>query len=582
MTVRAPLTIRTALSALVLTWVGAVADPLPAAPPVPPEPSSAGTLSAPGVTTAAARIDRLIKDHLARYGVPVAPAIDDSGLVRRAYLDIAGRIPTADEASDFLDDTSPDKRTRLVDRLLDGPGYRNRMFLWFADLFRLRTKLAKRTSGEPFSHWLKQCVADDVPYDAMVHAMLTATGPAHAEGSGDTGYLLRDRGMPEDSMSNTARLFLGMRIECAQCHDHPFADWSQKQYYEMVAFTGGMDYEIDFGSVDHGPRLLELRAQVKQSLGKPGNKAFDRMLRPLGTGIQGTGTAAVRLPDDYRSEAGGASGDWVHARTLFGDEVGPEPEFPQPAPRKAKRPRKKRKTPPPLEVGSRDAFADWTVSPDHPTFTRVIANRMWKRVMGRGLIEPVDDLAADLDPIHPELLDELEALMRELGYDLRAFQRVLHHTDAWQRRSASTDLTWDDPAAVAAPPLHRMQAEQLWDSLLTLVLPDVDGALAPPRDAYATRVYESYEELASAPDAELLEETRFRSLKYSDTTAYKAEQARRKQDRRVDRNADKRARKPLERDLKRATRRHDTDAMDALQAELDTFTADDALRPVTG
>ncbi len=535
---------------------------------------------APGVAAAASRIDALVEEALARHGQAVEAAVVDTVFLRRAYVDIAGRIPTAGEARAFLDDPAPGKRNRLIDTLLDGPGYAARMFLWYADLFRLRTKLAKRTSGEPFAHWIKQAIADDMPYDTLVHELLAATGPAHAEGSGATGYLLRDRGMPEDSMSNTARLFLGMRIECAQCHDHPFNEWTQRQYFEMVAFSGGVDYEIDFGGVDHGPRLLELRAEVKQTLGKPGNKAFERMLRPLSTGLEGTGTAAVRLPDDYRSQAGGAPGDWIRARTLFGDAIGPEPEFPEPPRGNAKRSRRARdKTRPPLPVGSREVFADWVTSSENPTFTTVIANRMWKRVMGHGLVEPVDSLDLGPDPVHPELLAELESLMRALDYDLREFQRVLHHTAAWQRRAPTVDLGWDAPASLGAPPVHRMQAEQIWDSLLTLVVEDVDGTLAPPRDAYAAGVYASYSELASAPADELLDEVRFRALKFSDPAAYRVAQKARKQeqqaDRKAERQADQRALRPLKNALRKAKRRDDTAAIETLQDQL-TDTASDA------
>ncbi|MBL8898448.1 MAG: DUF1549 domain-containing protein, partial [Planctomycetes bacterium] len=176
----------------------------------------------------AAAIDRLVDADLARAGVPANPPSDDATFVRRAYLQIVGRIPTAEEARAFLADRSAEKRTQLIDRLLVSPGHESHLFTWYADLLRAKSRLANQISGEPYLHWIKSAVAANEPYDQIARDLLTASGAAHARENGETGYYLRDRGMPEDNMANTARVFLGTRLECAQCHNHPFDKWTQK------------------------------------------------------------------------------------------------------------------------------------------------------------------------------------------------------------------------------------------------------------------------------------------------------------------------------------------------------------------
>ncbi|MCH2105247.1 MAG: DUF1549 domain-containing protein, partial [Planctomycetes bacterium] len=177
----------------------------------------------------AARVDELIDAHLKESGLTPPPVADDEAFVRRAYLDINGRIPTNREAEKFFASAEEDKRDALVHELLRSPGFVSHSFNYWADILRIKSMLARRTSGEPFIHWMKDSLAENKPYDEWVAELLAADGPGHARDNGATGLMLRDRNMPEDSMSNTVRVFLGTRLECAQCHDHPFDKWTQKQ-----------------------------------------------------------------------------------------------------------------------------------------------------------------------------------------------------------------------------------------------------------------------------------------------------------------------------------------------------------------
>ncbi len=501
-----------------------------------------------------ADIDALVDQQLARNGDTPAAIVDDATFVRRAYLDIVGRIPTAAEARAFLDDRDNAKRARLVDGLLDAPGYESHIFHWWADLLRVKSDLEQRLSGEPFAHWIKESIHTNVPFDEMVTAMITAQGPAHARGNGATGYLMRDRGMTEDNMSNTARLFLGTRIECAQCHNHPYADWTQRQYYELVAFTGGIDYKLKFDDSAETMHFVDLRERSIDEHGAQAKAAFRRAFRSLGAGIEGSGSGAVKLPDDYAYEDA-EPGSYVTAHTLSGDMITSTPTFGGNRKRRARTVEGSTLKRKPLEQGTRAVFAEWLTSADNELFVRVITNRMWKRVMGRGLIEPVDDFGEATIAAAPELMLALEALMVAVDFDLREFQRVLYHTQTYQRSASRGEATFP-----GAPQLRRLSATQIWDSWMTLVVPDLDDRIADPAAA-ADEVYEQYDALLTA-DAQTLEATvRRQLLRRTDRNAYDAliaEEKATKRDR-------KREARKLVKDLKKARRKGRED--DAAQAQ---------------
>ena len=154
----------------------------------------------------------------------------DAIFLRRLYLDVVGRIPTLEEASAFLMSGDKNKRAALIDELLDSYGYVSRQFNFYADLLRVKSRAGKIV-GQSYIDFIKDSLTQNKPYDQFVRELLTSAGPMMQEGNGAVGYYLRDVGMPEDNMSNTIRIFLGTRLECAQCHDHPFDKWTQRQYF---------------------------------------------------------------------------------------------------------------------------------------------------------------------------------------------------------------------------------------------------------------------------------------------------------------------------------------------------------------
>lgn len=516
------------------------------------------------IEAAARTIDELVERDLAAHELAANRVVDQPTFVRRAYLAVAGRIPTLAELEDGLRG-GIGRRGELIDRLLGSPGHQSHLFNWWADLLRVRTRLNRQVSGEPYIHWLKTVLAENRPYDAMVREMLAAEGPAHARGNGATGYHLRDLGMPEDDTANTLRLFLGTRLECAQCHDHPFDKWKQKQFYELVAFNGGMQYRTGFENSDAAQALRDTARAMMAEHGQRAQQAVRQMVQVATLGVVGSGTGYARLPANYQYPDA-KPGQPVQARVPFG----PAPELAlsplPPSGRQARRPqRRAARGPVGKPADSRAAFAQWVTSDDNTRFAVVIANRYWKRTFGRGLIEPLDDLRDDTEASNPPLLAFLAELVVDLDYDLRAFERVLLRTRLFQREAVSGDES--GTPRFAGPYLRRMSAEQVWDSLLTLVVQDLDATLRPA-GARAEEVYARYEKLASATPDELRQEVQATVLRRTDPQRFRAmlaEQARERSQQ--DEEKLKQAR-PLFRQLAAARRRGDTAAEETLVAEL--------------
>ncbi len=467
-----------------------------------PDRTVRGNESSPGLRDPAAearRIDELVQADLRARGLHPNPVVDDSTFLRRAYLVAVGRIPSLAETRRFLARRDPGKRGRLIDELVASPGFESMLYNWMTDLLRVRTRLNRQVSGLPYMAWIKKSIANDVPWDQMVREMLTAKGSAYRRGNGATGYYLRDIGMPLDNMANTARIFLGIRIECAQCHDHPFKDWSQKEFYRLAAFTSGMQFRsteaLDFRDLRR--MRMDLRKARKQGDSRRLRILRNAVLFPLTAGISGGGSGLIRLPKDYQYDDG-KPGDLVSANVPFGPESGLQVSLPRHR-RNARRRGRRRKAgrrrgdffP---DVHSREALSAWMTSPENPQFTRVIANRMWKLVFGRGLHEPVDDW--DVGPIgeYGDLVLHLEGLMKATHYDLRAFLRILLRTKLFQREAVA-EAPADEVFPFQGPLFRRLSAEQVWDSILTLTLDDADATLQGPESPRVEAIYDHYEKL---------------------------------------------------------------------------------------
>ncbi len=453
------------VSAGVMRGAGGTAADLgyqPANPPATPAPTK-GDASAPaedvGVAAAAKAIDTLIDAAIAKQpGLKVKAKTKDEQFLRRVYLDLAGRIPTMEEAGEFLGTKKKDKRETLVKKLLASEAYVSHTFNFWADMLRARDRLQDRYDGVPYMEFIKDSVRSNKPYDRFVFELVGAEGPGTARGNGATGYYIADAGMPHDNMANTVRLFLGTRLTCAQCHDHPFDKWTQRDFYEMAAFTEGTDVKTNEGDLNKAVR----------SLGKKVPYAADgvarRMGETMGMKVSNADVGQISLPRDYMYKDA-RPGQRISATTLFEQDI-----------------LKDRKT------GVRETYAKWMTSPENPRFTTVIVNRMWKRLMRIGLVEPLDNYDDDTKASNPELMTYLEKLMKDVKYDLKKFQEVICATEAYQRQSIAGDPDRFN-FKHEGQPLRRITAEQMWDSLMTLTIANVDAI----KGRGAEHLYKFYE-----------------------------------------------------------------------------------------
>jgi hypothetical protein len=362
----------------------------------------------------AAKFDQQLAARQKAAGVRPAPLADDAEFLRRVFLDVAGRIPSADEARAFLADPAKDKREQLVTRLLKDPGHVEHFTnIWRALLIpEAAANVNVQLQTNAFDAWLRKQIADNVPYDRFARDVLTvpfggervrgsrvimrrAEEPAPGNPSPAAFYLAKE-GKPESLAASTARVFLGVRIECAQCHDHPHAQWTRQQFWSYAAFFAGLSRDAE-------------------------------------------DTTGVREVFDKREMTIPGGNQVVEAEFLDGSI--PEWKF---------------------NVGSRVTLADWVTARDNPYFARAAVNRLAAHFFGTGLVDPEDDLRPDNPASHPELLDELAGQFAANGFNVQFLIRAITATQAYQRTSAGADT---DPRLFARMAIKRLTPEQLFDSL---------------------------------------------------------------------------------------------------------------------
>jgi len=439
---------------------------------------NAQKLSKEDVLERARKIDQLIQANMAKAGHYYKPRVGDDILMRRTYLDVIGRIPTWKEAKDFILSPRPDKHYRLIEKLLESDGYTSSSFNYWADILRAVSRVDGGGSGETYIKWLKDAIAANMPFDKFVQEMLSANGSPYEKGNGAVGYYLRDPGMPLDNMANTIQVFLGTRIGCAQCHDHPFDRWTQMDFYKLAAFTGGINTR------NRGDKKVGMINKLAKKEERNVQQQVRRIVREMSYGVNGSGTGVIKLPESY-AYTDAKPNQLITAAVPFGNqpripELAAKNKAPEPIDTKSKKKRNNNRVP---EINSREHFAKWVTSPENDRFTKTIANRLFKKIMGLGLIEPVDDMTDKTKASNPELMDYLMKLMVECKYDLKTFQKILLNTRAYQSEALERPLKPNEVYYYQAPIVKRLKSEQIWDSLVTLVVPNVDGRKAPDRSS---------------------------------------------------------------------------------------------------
>jgi len=404
-------------------------------------------LQAADTSAASKQIDVLLAQSWKKNHITPNPLVDDATFLRRAYLTVAGRIPTLDEAKAFHACQAPDKRSKLIDCLLGSEGYVHHAFNYWADVLRAQSLgVGGSTTAQQYLNFIRESLRTNKPWDQMARELVSSEGTCFDTGA--IGYYMRDRGMPLDNLSNTTRIFLGTRMECAQCHDHPFDRWTQKQFYEMAAFTHNMS-ATSYRSKGNDEVQKMMRAdktldsQTRDLMRQALNEAF----RPLRDTLVVQNKGSLRLPHDYKySDA--KPKDVVQASVMFDKPVTMT-----------------------KESNAIDEFGKWLTSPENPRFTTIIANRLWKRVFGAGIYEQVDEMMDNSVASNPELMSFLEKQMVALKYDMKAYLRMLLNTQLFARESTK-EISPGVPYYFQGPVFRRMTAEQVWDSLVALVSPD--------------------------------------------------------------------------------------------------------------
>ncbi|MFO0850454.1 MAG: DUF1549 and DUF1553 domain-containing protein [Gemmataceae bacterium] len=353
-------------------------------------------------------IDDEVNAKLAAEKVMPAAKASDAEFLRRAYLDLTGVIPTAAQARAFLEDKDPAKRARLIDELLASPKYgRHLADIWQAKLLP-RDSDNRFIDRKPMIDWLAEQFNHNTPWDKVVREIVTATGTQDKNPA--VTYFLTNRSVDKLTDSVTQH-FLGVRLGCAQCHNHPFTAWKQTEYWGMAAF---------FSKVQPDRGIRPAKADANYS---PGVRELPVKSR-----------AKDFFPESAKT---------VPAKFLSGDT-------PKISGSEAYRPH----------------LANWMTSPDNPYFARAMVNRTWAQLFGRGFVNPVDDMHDDNSASHPELLDALAKRFAASGFDLKALTKAICLSDAYGRSSKPAPGSEKaDPALFARVQMKVMSAEQLFDSL---------------------------------------------------------------------------------------------------------------------
>jgi hypothetical protein len=370
-------------------------------------------------------IDELVWTKLRKLGLLPSSPTSDATYLRRAYLDVIGRIPSAEEVREFLADASPAKRERLVDRLLARPEYADHWANKWVDLLRPNPYRVGIKAVLNLDGWIREAFRRNMPYDRFVYEIVTARGSTFEQGP---ATIFRDRREPEEIAPMISQLFLGIRLECAKCHHHPFESWDHAQFYEFAAYFA--------------------------RVGRKGTG----LSPPISGGEEIVYTAASGSVKHPRT------GKILEPRPLYGSA--PVSEDPDSDPRQA--------------------LARWIIAPENPYFTRVIANRIWAEIMGRGIVDPVDDLRATNPPSNAALLDALADDFRRHGYDQKHLIRTILTSSVYALSSEPNDRNVADTRNFSRHYRQRLRAEVLLDAISDVTQVPDNFAAAPPGSRAAT------------------------------------------------------------------------------------------------
>ena len=362
------------------------------------------------VSSSTKHLDRHINAVLKREGIQPSKVSEDTEFLRRVHLDLTGKIPTPEEVLDFLKDGSPSKRQKEIDQLLGSEAYIDYWSeLWVNWLIGRRGDNDDRRVG--LTTWVRDALTRNMPYNQFVQELIAADGELKDNGAGN--YVMRYERSPAVLTSHSSRLFLGIPMQCAECHDHKTEAWSQKDYYGIAAFFEGIDSQ---------------QKGYIQTIDMAGNEK--RMENFLITNKPRKSMWVERMDAE------------VSPRFLGGTEYKGS------------------------LIKRREALAQWMTDKSNPYFSRAITNRVWKHFMGRAFVEPIDGFGEENLPTNPELLDWLAEDLVIYDYDLQHLMRTILNSETYQRTSQTNKSNKDDEIYYSHAYLKPLSAEQFFYSLL--------------------------------------------------------------------------------------------------------------------
>jgi hypothetical protein len=348
-------------------------------------------------------IDQFIDAKLKRLKILPSPPVDDAEFLRRVSLDLCGMLPSPEEIRAFVADKTESraKRSRVVDQLLARPEFVDHWTLKWGDLLQSSRRYLGDKGMWEFREWIRDSVAQNKPYDKFVYELLTARGSSYENPAANYFRVTRT---PKVSMEKTTQLFLGVRMVCTQCHDHPFEKWTQNQYYEMAAFFASVGLKPGFQSGDE--IVYDKREDNEVKHPKTGRTVPPKFL-----------VASVGAP------------------------------------------------PIPANIDRRESLVEWLTSKDNPLFARAIANRIWSYFVGRGIIEPVDDIRASNPAVSEALLEALTKDVTDHDFDLKHLMRTIVNSRAYQAGIQTNVWNADDKVNFSHAVPRRLSAEELMDGI---------------------------------------------------------------------------------------------------------------------
>jgi hypothetical protein len=378
-------------------------------------------------------IDTLVNAKLKQLQILPSDVCSDEEFLRRAYLDATGRLPFVEESQAFLADQNPDKRDRLIDALVDTDDFASFWTLMTGDILRANAKKMNATGVQKFRLWLYESIRNDKPINVLARELLTASGSAYKNPAANYWRASRD---PQDATETTAQLFLGIRIQCAKCHNHPFERWTQDNYYGIGAAF----------------------ARIGR---KPGAEADEEVVFVSKGG-------EVTQP---------RTGKQMKPHLLLKGDVDV-----------------------PADSDRRTVFAEWLTAPDNPFFARASVNRVWGQLLGRGIVEPVDDFRDSNPPSNAPLLEKLAEEFIKNGYSRKWAVRTIMKSRTYQLSSRKNQFNGNDEIYFSHANTRLLSAEQLLDAICQVTtVPEVfPGApvgtravelTEPPADHYFLKIF---------------------------------------------------------------------------------------------